>query len=273
MTSGKSLPHSEVYSQLLHTGLGSDALWSLFQAQGGGKSYNQLSLGIRPIFSHSLNKPFCRLKRQAKAFGVHSKEARVMSLQAMPASGPECPAREGQGRRGLLSARGHSLAARESAAIAPHHFARPVTLDSISLPSPSGSDPCCDDAPLTYNMCGTQGLKLHHHAVRAMWWPVPHQARALDPSPPSIHPSQRHSILPVPHGAAWLRRVERKWAESGAGGNFPTRAHERTGKEAFEETFQGFVLNGNEWHAEVKIFISYFSKASLMGASSQYKQW
>ena len=45
-----------------------------------------------------------------------------------------------------------------------------------------------------------------------------------------------------------------------------------TGKEAFDRTSQGFVLNSNEWHAEVRICISYFSKAILMGASSQYKQ-
>lgn len=46
-----------------------------------------------------------------------------------------------------------------------------------------------------------------------------------------------------------------------------------TGKEAFDRTSQWFVLNSNERHAEVKIRISYFSKAALMGASSQYKQW
>lgn len=45
------------------------------------------------------------------------------------------------------------------------------------------------------------------------------------------------------------------------------------GKAAFDGTSRGFVRNSNEWHAEVKILISYFSKATLMEASSQYKQW
>jgi hypothetical protein len=48
--------------------------------------------------------------------------------------------------------------------------------------------------------------------------------------------------------------------------------NEAAGKEAFDGT-SWFLLNSNEWCAEVKIFISCFSKATLMGAGSQYKQW
>lgn len=42
----------------------------------------------------------------------------------------------------------------------------------------------------------------------------------------------------------------------------------RAGKEVSDRTSPGFALNSNEWHAKVKIRISYFSKAALMGASS-----
>lgn len=37
--------------------------------------------------------------------------------------------------------------------------------------------------------------------------------------------------------------------------------------------FVGSVLKGHERQAKVKIRISYFSKATLMGVRSQYKHW
>lgn len=39
-------------------------------------------------------------------------------------------------------------------------------------------------------------------------------------------------------------------------------------EEVLDRTSPGFVLNSNEWHAGVKIRISYFPKAALMEASS-----
>ena len=100
-------------------------------------------------------------------------------------------------------------------------------------------------------------------AVREAEWPI------LHPAPPG---SGGWSPAHILCRATWLSRVGRKQARGWAAGYFQTRARAPV-KEAFDRTSQGFALNSNEWHAEVRICISYFSKAVLMGASSQYKQW
>lgn len=132
MTSGKySLTQEFILS--LSTGGGSRCSLESFPAQD--KCYNQLSPGIRPAFSHSLDNPFCQCKGEAKAFGVHSEASQgagVTSLQAV--SGFEYPARENWGHwEDGLDTAGSPQAARAGASQLLRHRHTGAVLPSPSL--------------------------------------------------------------------------------------------------------------------------------------------